>query len=825
MQSELLDVLILGLFVVLFGAIYRKRAGGRLRFWVAGWLLAVLALTARMAHPASSFFQHVGYTLAVDALLLSGICFLLSAAPIAGDRWMCALVAAFLGVPGLFYSTYVSFGAAHSPLLYAAASLCAAGGTVLAWSVYRRSLKVFAAITFTFLAGETWTFYAIARHRAGDGVLILLTEIFLSFAALYWFDFRRFSAGVLITVAGLLAWTSIFPLSLLCKCLFPAVAVSSALWNLPMYFAAFGMILTLLEDEIHAASKTSNHYRLLFADSPHPMWIYDPKTLRFLKVNDAAVAQYGYSREEFLSMTLDALTPSEEMVAALREIARADSFTLHGPWRHLRKDGVEIQVDIAAHAIDFQGRSCRFVLVQDVTERQRLHGQLVYQAHHDSLTGLPNRLLLEDRIKQTFARATRHDHRAAVACLDLDRFKQINDTFGHAAGDRCLQQVANRITARLRAVDTVARAGGEEFIVILGELDGMRDAEVVARDLLASLGEPLETAGQMIQVSASMGIAIYPDDGTDPAELWRAADNAMYEAKHQGGGRYLFVSPEINSPANQACELEPYMRRKLDEGGFEIYYQPVYSIAGDLCGLEAQVKLDHPRLGTIPPDRFIPIVEESGLILPLGNWMLEEVCRQSAAWQREGNPPIRISFHVSPLQFTRSDFSAQVMRALSQYELDPLLLEIGVSETTVMGNPPEVARQMRSLAALGVRFSADNFGTGYSPLRHLHQMPISSLKIDRSFVERIAAANGTGSIVQAIVALGHSLGLAVAAEGVENDDQLRALRKLGCDFVQGRFFAAPMPASRVLRHLATSLAQGARSAPISTRIQPIPAGD
>jgi diguanylate cyclase (GGDEF)-like protein/PAS domain S-box-containing protein len=549
------------------------------------------------------------------------------------------------------------------------------------------------------------------------------------------------------------------------------------------------------------------------------MWIYDPETLRFLKVNDAAVAQYGYSREEFLAMKLEVLTPAEELTAVLRETSRPDSFALHGPWRHICKDGSEIQVDIAVHALDFQGRSSRFVLVQNVTERQRLHGQLVYQAQHDSLTGLPNRLLLEDRIQQTFARAARNEYRAALLCIDLDRFKRVNDTFGHAAGDRCLQQVANRITNRLRAVDTVARAGGEEFIVVLNELDGMRDAEVVARALLANIHEPLDAAGQTVQVSASIGIAMYPDDGVSSVELWRAADNAMYEAKHRGGNQYLFVSPETGSSAAEAGELEPYMRRMLERGGFEIQYQPVYSIAGDLCGLDAMIKLDHPRLGTVPPERFIPVAEESGLILPLGDWMLNEICRQSTEWVSQGHRPVRIGFHVSPLQFMRSDFSTQVMRALSQYEMDPLLLEIGVNETTVMGNLPEVTRQMRSLAALGIRFSVDNFGAGYSPLSHLHQLPIGSLRIDRSFIERIAAANGTCSIVQAIVALGHSLGLSVTADGVEHDDQLRLLHKLGCDFLQGRLFAAPMPAARVPRYLTQP---GPRSASVP-KILPVSA--
>ena len=804
MPDELLDILILGLFVVLFTSIYRKRASNRLRFWVAGWLLVELHFAFELAHPVSLSYRNLDLSLCISTLILSGVCFLFSASPIAEDGWVGALTASFIGIPALFYTNYIVFGGGGRLLLYAAASAGAAGGTSLGLIVFRRRPKLLLFLTLSFAAGEFWIFYAISHHRAEDGISAMLAEIFLTFASLYWFDFRRFSAGVLTTVTGLLAWASVFPISVLCDYLIPHAAIPSGLWNVPKYVVAFGMILTLLEDEILAAGRASGHYRLLFSANPHPMWIHDPQTLRFLRVNDAAIEHYGYSRDEFMSMTLRDLRPSEDIEAILRETAKTDSFTLSGPWRHRKKDGSEIQVDVAAHVIDFQGHQCRFVLVQDVTERQRLHAQLVHQAHHDSLTGLPNRLLLEDRMRQAFAQAARDGRRAAVICIDLDRFKQVNDTFGHAVGDLCLQRVAAQITGRLRAVDTVARTGGEEFVVVLGELSAMADALVVAQDLLESIRQPIDADGQAIQVSASLGVALYPDDGSNSFDLWRAADSAMYRAKHCGGNQSLFVSPEISSSANEASELEQYMRRMLKERGFELHYQPVYSMAGALCGMEALLRLRHPRLGMVRPERFIPIAEECGLIIPIGQWVLEEVCRQSVQWQRQGLKPMRIAFNVSPLQFMRSDFSTEVMRAISQYELDPLLLEVEVTETTLMSNLPEVARQMRSLASLGVHLSVDDFGTGYSSLSHLHQLPISTLKIDRSFVERVSEVNGTYSIVQAIVALGHSLGLQVVAEGVERNDQLESLRRIGCDFLQGYLFAMPMPASRMPRYLKVS---------------------
>jgi diguanylate cyclase (GGDEF)-like protein/PAS domain S-box-containing protein len=262
----------------------------------------------------------------------------------------------------------------------------------------------------------------------------------------------------------------------------------------------------LLEEEFLAEARAVEHYRLLFAAHPHPMWVHDPETLRILQVNDAAVAHYGYSREEFVNMTLKDLRPTEDVGAILRENSTANSTKLTGPWRHRRKDGSYIQVDLASNVIDFQGRKCNFVLVQDVTDRQQLHEQLLHQAHHDLLTGLPNRLLLEDRMQRSLAQAARYGQQAAILCLDLDRFKQINDSFGHAVGDLCLQQVVARVLARLRAVDTFARTGGDEFVIVLGELANKNSALMVAHSVLESINRPIEVNDYSFDISASIGI-------------------------------------------------------------------------------------------------------------------------------------------------------------------------------------------------------------------------------------------------------------------------------------------------------------------------------
>jgi diguanylate cyclase (GGDEF)-like protein/PAS domain S-box-containing protein len=805
MKNDVLNILIVGLLVVLFASIYRKRASARLRCWVAGWILVVLHFAALLIPAVSGWGLELFDSLSVSALFLSGVCFLFSFPVILDTRLGSALAAFGVALPALFYINYVIFSGAHQWPLYAASAVTAVTGILLAARFCRSRSRVWAVMTLTFFAGELWTVVSLAHHAPDQGIPALLFEIFLTFAALYWFDFRRISTGVLTSILGLVAWAFVFPVSLLCYYLIPAADIPAGLWNVPKYFVAFGMILTLLENEFLSTARALEHYRLMFAAHPHPMWVHDPETLRILEVNESAVTHYGYSREEFLSMTLRDLRPTEDPGAILKENSGANSTKLTGPWRHRRKDGSYIQVDMASHFMDFNGRKCSFVLVQDVTDRQQLHEQLVHQAHHDLLTGLPNRLLLEDRMQQSLAQAARYGQQAAILCLDLDRFKGINDTFGHSAGDLCLQQVVARISVRLRAVDTFARTGGDEFVIILGELANKNSALMVARSVLESVSKPIEIGDSSFDISASIGISIYPDDGTDPAQLRRSADAAMYRAKKAGGGQFLLVASQTGSFAGEAGELERFIRRAVQDHGLEIYYQPQYSITGNLCGLQALPRLNHPQLGAIASDRFLPIAEECGLIVPLGDWVLEEICRQSMEWQSQKLTPPRVSFGVSPLQFLHSDLSAQVLSSVTQRGLDPRLLELVVTESTVMRNRPEVASQMRSLAALGVHLSIADFGSGYSCLSHLHQLPVSTLKIDCSFVERISEPNGTYTIVQAIVALAHGLGLKVVGEGVERTDQLECLRTLGCDFVQGALLAPALPAASVSKYF-TSIA-------------------
>jgi diguanylate cyclase (GGDEF)-like protein/PAS domain S-box-containing protein len=809
MQSALVDILIIGLLVLLFGSIYRGHATVRIRFWLLGWLFVLIHFALLVVTPADQRTAELIYAAAQSALLLCGAAFALSFGLVRKNGWSFAVTALLLSVPAVAYFTVVSLWSAPLPLQLVMAAAVQAGYGAVAFrfgkgpaagvpGAQATAARRWAAAVLTI--ASVWLGFEILRGHGDLAIYAMLSEVFALNALLYREEFSRSTAGVLAAVLGLGAWGAVFPCALLLQSVLPHLTVNGELWNVPKYFVAFGMILTLLEEQKREADMRSEEYRVLFENNPHPMWIFDTETLQFLAVNDAAVVRYGYSADEFRKMTLRDIRPVEEVGAMEQNVANSkdnESVIVSGPWTHILRDGSRIQVEVSAHSIRFGGRLARFSLVQDVTERQLLHHRLEHQAHHDMLTGLPNRLLLLDRMEQTLVSAERRGKKAAVICLDLDRFKQINDTYGHIVGDVCLRQVAERLKSRLRAEDTVARSGGEEFTVVVGDLSTAEDAERVVEDLLAGLRKPVVADSYSIDMSGSFGIALYPDHGTDAAELWRNADTAMYRVKRSGGNHYALVSKEITEFTSEASELEMFMRRALKEGGFLIYYQPQYAADGSCRGLEALLRLHHPRLGIIQPERFIPIAEESGLIVPVGNWLLREVCQQVKAWRKDGFMVERVAINVSPLQFMRMDFSRQVRQVLGEVSMDPDILEIEMTETTVMRNLEDVARQMNDLAELGVHFSVDDFGTGYSSLQHLHELPIERLKIDRSFVERLCEPNGTSALVRAILSLAHSLDLRVVAEGVEREEQAEALVSMQCDILQGYFFAAPQPAEAI----------------------------
>lgn len=541
MQDALLDILVLGLLVLLFGAIYRTRRTLRLRYWIAGWLFILAHFALTLFNPASSFWSDMAGALAVSGLLLGGVCFLFASARACSttrELWLQFLPI----VPSVGLVFMVIFGVTNAGLLVVAFAIFE---TSMLWFVFRcwqSRPRVLAITVLCTAATVLWAGHDIFTHQDLPGIYPALTEIYLINAVVYWHGFRRWSMGVITASAGLVAWALVFPTAVSLAALLPHLHVSPELWNLPKYFVEFGMILSLVEDETFDTARQREEYRVLFDGNPHPMWIFDQDTFEFLKVNQAAINHYGYSQKEFLAKTLRDIRPPEDVPRLEHRMKDAGDGTLYsGPWTHLRKDGSPIQVEIASHRIQFEGRRARFSLVQDVTERQQLYERLVYQAHHDALTGLPNRLLLKDRMDQVLAAAERVGQQASVLCLDLDSFKQVNDTYGHHVGDICLQRVSATLREKLRMTDTIARSGGEEFIVLLGQLKIPADAGRVAQVLLDGLRQAMLIDGHTISLTASIGISMYPTDGTTAQDLWRLADSAMYRAKRAGGNQYVFA--------------------------------------------------------------------------------------------------------------------------------------------------------------------------------------------------------------------------------------------------------------------------------------------
>jgi diguanylate cyclase (GGDEF)-like protein/PAS domain S-box-containing protein len=446
-------------------------------------------------------------------------------------------------------------------------------------------------------------------------------------------------------------------------------------------------------------------------------------------------------------------------------------------------------------------------------EQRQLTDKLAYQAQHDTLTGLPNRALFGDRLQRALAQARRQGWLAAVLFVDLDRFKQINDTLGHSVGDALLQQVAHRLEGCIRRTDTLARMGGDEFTVLLTELHDQQYVLTVAQKLLDALQMPFQIDTFELFVTASIGIGVYPRDGRDAATLQRNADSAMYCAKNRGKNNFQLFVPELNASAMESLEIENSLRRALENGEFQLRYQPQISIDGGLTGLEALLVWNHPKLGIISPRQFIPVAEECGLIVPIGSWVLKHACAQAAEWRRAGFPPVKVAVNVSVIQFMRAGFADAVADILKETGFEAASLELELTEGVVMDNVEESNRQMRLLRTLGVSLALDDFGTGYSSLSYLRNLPIDTLKIDQSFLEGLETAPNAVPLLKAIVVLAHSLKLCVVAEGVETDAQLQALRQVGCDRVQGYLTGEPVSTEGVTRLLGDPRSFSSFSAP------------
>ncbi len=463
----------------------------------------------------------------------------------------------------------------------------------------------------------------------------------------------------------------------------------------------------------------------------------------------------------------------------------------------VRRDGVESDIeDSAAPIHDRRGRVTGAVMVfRDVSEARTLSRRMSFLAQHDSLTQLSNRMVLNDRLTQAIAMARRHGQKLAVLFLDVDRFKHINDSLGHAIGDRLLQSVSQRLLTCVRRSDTVSRQGGDEFVILLSEVARAQDAAVCADKVLLSLSTPHRIDEHDLHITVSIGIATYPDDGMDTETLMKNADFAMYEAKENGRNNYKFFKPAMNVRAIERQSLETGLRQAIEQQEFVLHYHPLMNLnTGAITGAEALVRWRHPERGLVPPLHFIPIAEESGLIVPIGRWVIFEACRQAQAWEKAGRQPMRISVNVSAVELRNKDFVASVRDVLTETGLNPSHLELELTETFLMQDWKSTATVLHALKDMGVQLALDDFGTGYSSLSYLKRFPIDTLKIDQSFVRDLTTDADDASIVSAVISMGKSLHKRVVAEGVETREQLAFLQQQNCPEAQGYYFSKPVVA-------------------------------
>jgi diguanylate cyclase (GGDEF)-like protein/PAS domain S-box-containing protein len=513
--------------------------------------------------------------------------------------------------------------------------------------------------------------------------------------------------------------------------------------------------------------------------------------------SDAVRSLLGYEPSEVVGHSfLEYVDPDDQhVVRRYTEGSELGNAPRTYSYRARRKDGSQVWFETTSRAIahSLHGGIDEIVTVsRDISERRRAEEQIEYQAYHDALTGLPNRLLFRDRLTIALAHAKRQQKPLAVMFLDLDRFKLVNDTLGHSLGDELLRSVAVRLHSVLREGDTIARMGGDEFTVLLGDLRTANDAAKTAQKLLDTVAEPLRVDGHELYITTSIGIALFPDDGDNAESLLKNADTAMYRAKDSGRSSYRLCTRAMNSRAAERLSVENALRRAVEREELELYYQPLIRLATrEVAGMEALLRWNRPGHGVVLPATFIGIAEETRMIVPIGEWVLREACRQAKVWQEKQYPLLRIAVNLSPRQFQQTDLRDTVLRAIEEAGLAPQSLELEITEGTAMFQTERTIALLAELRELGVSIALDDFGTGHSALSYLRQFPVDRVKIDREFIQEIDTSPSNRAIVSAIVAMAHGLGMTVTAEGVETEAQVAFLREQGCEEVQGYLFGRP----------------------------------
>ncbi len=522
---------------------------------------------------------------------------------------------------------------------------------------------------------------------------------------------------------------------------------------------------------------------------------------RFIHANRKLCEMLGYSREELAQLTVKQISHPEDLNVTDGARGGLSSGSLESfkcEKRYIRRDGTPIWVGLTIAAKrDVYGMPLYDVsIVEDISARKEAEERVQYLATHDEMTGLANRALFNQLLKHAFETGRRYSRTFALLFVDLDRFKQINDSLGHAGGDLLLKEMASRLVACVRSSDVVARLGADEFVVLVQEIAGKQQVASVARNVLAATIRPMQISGQECRVTASVGISMFPGDGDDEQVLMKNADLAMYKAKEEGKNNFQFYTPDLKAHTVEKLALEAHLRQAVERNEFDVFYQAKVSIqTGEIRGVEALLRWNNPTLGHVSPAQFIPLTEETGLIIPLGRWVIRKACEQVRNWNGQALPPVCISVNLSPRQFSDPELLPYIKRTLMETGIEPARLELEITESMVMHNAERALQKLNEIKALGIRIAIDDFGTGYSSLSQLKKFPVDTLKVDRSFIRELQTDEEDRAITQAIITMAKTLGLTVVAEGVETAEQQTFLSNHACDEIQGYYFSRPIPCS------------------------------
>jgi len=556
-----------------------------------------------------------------------------------------------------------------------------------------------------------------------------------------------------------------------------------------------------------ASIESESRFSTVFNRNPLAIGISNYASEKFIDVNEAYLQLFGYERNEVVGHTATEL----KLWVYPEEKARMYmSLSEHGQIQNqefmFRTKAGEIGDGLlSAELINIGGEQCVLRMLSDITEKKKAQRVIDYLAHHDALTGLPNRLLVRDRVEQAIAAAKRDNHKIALLFMDLDNFKSINDSLGHASGDVLLEVISHRLRESIRGTDTVSRFGGDEFLVVLSHITASDSVIAVCSKILEDITKPARIDGHELSTSCSIGVTVYPDDGDDFDTLLRKADSAMYYAKDAKGNTYRFFDSKMNADAIERVGLRNGLRIALERNEFVLHYQPQIDLSsGAVIGAEALIRWQHPELGLLPPGKFITLAEDSGLIVPIGEWALREACRQAMAWREQGLPDLVMAVNLSAIQFRRGNLDETVISALKDSGLDPQFLELELTESILIGDTENVLQTVQRLKTLGIKLSLDDFGTGYSSLSYLKRFAVDKVKIDQSFIRDMDKNPSDAAIVRAIIQMSKSLGLRTIAEGIEEEHLIKYLQIYHCDEAQGYYYSRPISSEDFVRWVLAS---------------------